>query len=393
MVGSERGGGAPVARRGRTATVAAVTLVFATFVAWSAFGQDWAITPPTRPESTRITVMYDPPRRPIEHVLNLGDGQVFAAMAVDPAMEHPARFRTVEEAAYRWQRPVLGWLGWAASGGRAAVVPEALVALTVASVVALAVALARAIERAGGDGRWALLAVVLPGVLGNLTRVGPETLAAALLVVGCDRWRRRTGPGADPLTVACFAAAILARESALFVPAALAVAPAWRAVRGRDGAAPWRDVAALAATVVPFGCWLLVLRAHFGTFPKPNNPATLRLTPLAGVVESIGQWTASDAAWAAFIVVPAVLAVLVVRDRTVRAALLGLGLFATLNGPATWLDSDGLNRMLLAWSVFAVYGLASEGARIGAWVERRRRSTIHPAASNATATARAGASP
>ena len=80
------------------------------------------------------------------------------------------------EQAYRYQRPLYGWLGWIASGGQPAAVAWALVVVTVLSATALVAASGRWIIDHGGDPRWALLLPLVPGVFIDLTWIGPEAL-------------------------------------------------------------------------------------------------------------------------------------------------------------------------------------------------------------------------
>src|SRR4051812_22452175 len=57
--------------------------------------------------------------RLLDVALAKGDGQAYAALARDPALQHPESFEEgAREEAYRAQRPLLPYLAWALSVGR-----------------------------------------------------------------------------------------------------------------------------------------------------------------------------------------------------------------------------------------------------------------------------------
>ena len=66
-----------------------------------------------------VSATYDPPDQLVELYLDQGDGQLFAAHAHDPLVQRPDQVGGgPAEQAYRFQRPLYGWLGWMASAGR-----------------------------------------------------------------------------------------------------------------------------------------------------------------------------------------------------------------------------------------------------------------------------------
>ena len=175
----------------------------------------------TERSDVRLATVYDPPTTPLELVLVQGDGQLFAAAATDPLVRRPEQIRGGPVShAYRMQRPMYGWLGWAGSGGQRDLVGIALVAITVVSAGALVWVLARHFEAIGADARLALLALAIPGVVADLLYVGPEILGTVLALVGFLRWRDRADRGGW-LTLGCFALAILCRETLVLIPAAI----------------------------------------------------------------------------------------------------------------------------------------------------------------------------
>src|SRR5205823_13030213 len=108
------------------------------------------------------------------------DGQVFAALARDPSLSHPEVFRYGRyDAAYRAQRPLLGYLSWALSGGDPGRVAMAMAVLAVLGAGLATGTLASFLTRP-----WlALLFVPSPARLAGLCLPHPE-LAASVPALG-----------------------------------------------------------------------------------------------------------------------------------------------------------------------------------------------------------------
>ncbi len=356
-----------------------------------------------------ISARYDPPTSGVEVGLARGDGQLFATHAADPFLDQPEQIRGgPEEQAYRFQRPLYGWLGWLASGGQPGAVPWAVVGLTIASVAALVAVAGRLLRDRGGDPRWALVLLAAPGVLADLQRVGPEALGTLLVLVGAVTWvahppgrstfRRGGGPDPDAdragsttrgtggpvwsfvrggapdvahqrarsarvlVPIACFAAAGLLRETLLLVPAALLLHDL---VRAPAAGHRRRAVLAGVAVVAPYGGWVLALRGIVGAWPSGTVDGRISVIPFAGLVGAVGSWTALDLLFVAAVLAGAVL-VLVRRAgepwlRWIVAAHLLLA--ATLGEPvwASWRD---WGRVLLPLTAFALVALAGRGAPV-----------------------------
>ncbi|HEV7719915.1 MAG TPA: hypothetical protein VGO60_01450 [Iamia sp.] len=341
----------PATRPRSLAWLAAIAAAVAVLVALSAFTGP---VPASIPGSgSFISARYDPPTSGVEVGLDLGDGQLFATHAADPFLDQPAQIRGgPEEQAYRFQRPLFGWLGWLASGGRPGAVPWAVVGLTVASVVALVVGAGRLLRERGADPRLALVLLATPGVLADLQRVGPEALGVLLVLVGAVAWTARR-PIWVPIVL--FAAAGLCRETLLLVPAALLLHDLVRS----DPAGRRRAVLAGVAVVAPYAGWVVALRAIVGAWPSGTVDGRLSVIPFAGLVDAVSSWTALDLVFVAAVLATAVL-VLARRAgepwmRWVVAAHLLLA--ATLGEPV-WVSSRDWGRVLLPLSVIAVVALA-----------------------------------
>ena len=83
-----------------------------------------AAVPP--PESTRggYISLYTPARTSFEVLLDHGDGQAYAALARDPALERTEWWQDAGQQSFFAHRPVLPWSVWLLSaGGRPGAMP------------------------------------------------------------------------------------------------------------------------------------------------------------------------------------------------------------------------------------------------------------------------------
>lgn len=353
----------PAGRSSRRGDIIASTVIAAVICAavvsyW--FGAVVTAPGPQDPaeQGQLISSIYDPPETALENALVKGDGQLFAGQATDPLVRRPEMVRGgPEEQAYRYQRPLYGWLGWAASGGQRAAVGWALVVVTVASVVLLVYVTATWLDARGADPRWGLAVIALPGAFVDLTWVGPEALGTALVVLGLLRWLRPDRPGpVDPAgvagtrpdlaAVALFAAAGLARETLLVVPFVLMVL----ALRGRR----WPHAVAAAATAVPYLAWVAFLVVRIGSLPTGSVPGRTSAVPLGGLAAEIGGWGPADLAFAAVMIGLAVAALVVGRDSGLRPIIGAQVALATLLGAPVWHRFPDYGRVLLPLSVLSL---------------------------------------
>lgn len=306
-----------------------------------------------------ISSMYDPPENAVENGIVKGDGQLFAGQATDPLVRRPEMVRGPEsEQAYRYQRPLYGWLGWAASGGRPAAVAWALIAVTALSVVLLVVASARWLAASGADPRWALAVLVMPGVFVDLTWIGPEALGVALVVLGLHRWLgvgRREDPaegalpaGAAPdwVAVACFAAAGLCRETLLLVPFVLMLTSA--------GAGRWRRAVGAALSAAPYVAWVLFLKVRIGAWPEGSVDGRLSVVPFGGLVDAASGWAVGDYLFATAILGLAGAAMALGKGSGLRAIIGAHLLLAATLGSPVWSRFPDFGRVLLPVGVLSL---------------------------------------
>jgi hypothetical protein len=303
-----------------------------------------------------VSSMYSPAHNAVERALDSGDGQIFAAQSTDPLVRHTSIVTgPPSEQAYRYQRPLYGWIGWITSAGQRDAVGWALIIVTALAVVGLVTASARLLARWGADPLAALVLLATPGVIVDLTWVGPEALGAALVVVGLGRMLPGPGPGqrsmtVDPLGLACLAAAGLCRETLLLVPAVLVV------LLLLDRA--WRPAVALAATALPYAAWVGLLRLRIGAWPTGSEGGRISLMPFGGLVRALPGWGAGDYVFALVVLGGGAVAVVVTRHRELRW-LIGahLVLAATL-GAQVWTRFADFGRVLLPLNALSVIAVA-----------------------------------
>ena len=303
--------------------------------------------------------LYDPPSDAAEVMLNVGDGQAFAAIAQDPTLARPEVFNSYApgisheaEAAYRAQRPLFGWLAWLASMGQPGAVPPALMALTVlgAGLLTTAGALLAGVVRRRGD--LATVTVLAPGSVAVLAHVGPEGLGTGLAILGVLLWTRAPRSSLLLLTMA-----VLTRETLVLFPVALGIVELSRG--RRRGLWP---------LVMPAGTWLawiLVVHARLGAWPSEGGASRLSF-PLAGLIESVERWSVLDASLFTAGAVLAAAAVGRMRGvwRFVAVAHLGL---AAVMGPEVWAAWEGFGRVLLPLHLIGIVALlprAVAGGRV-----------------------------
>jgi hypothetical protein len=288
--------------------------------------------------------LYDHPTTQLQAVLNQGDGQAFAALAQDPLLRRPEVFRAGSaEAAYRAQRPLLGWSAWATSVGQASLVPLMLMALSVAGFAALGAVLAWLLERRGGSVIWVLPVLLSPGALVTLDWTGPEALGTAAALLGLGLW---TGERRRAAVVALVAAGLF-RESLLLVPVAIA---AHALLVDRRS---WRSIVPLACPPVVYALWVGVVWLRLDALPSDAGQGRLG-APFAGLVKAADGWGGGDFA-AALLIIGVGLGALVIGRRDPAGWVAGGFVLASfMFGSEVWRRSEDFGRLLLPVLAFGV---------------------------------------
>jgi hypothetical protein len=301
--------------------------------------------------------LYEQPSTRFEVLLDLGDGQAFAALAQDPLLRRPDVFRAgPTEAAYRAQRPLLGWAAWGLSAGQANAVPAVLVVLAVAGFVALAAMTAALLRKRGAPALWALAIVLWPGTLMTLSWTGPEGLGTAAALGGFGLWQAERRRWA----IVALVAAGLLRESLQLVPVAMA---AHALVVERR---PLRAVAPLAAPVVVYAAWVGIVWLRLDALPSDAGRGRLA-APLTGLIDAASGWSSADVACAALLGLLGGAALVLGRRDAAGWVAGAFALASLVFGAEVWARLEDFGRVLLPIVAFAALVLAPRvGRRPGA---------------------------
>jgi hypothetical protein len=351
---------------------AVTAMMFVGVIGAAIVAASWLATQPNfvdRPDGF-VDVLY-PPRSDIERQMRMGDGQAYAALASDPTISHPELFREGDaEAAYRWQRPVHGYLTWAASFGQWTWIGPASLAVTVASAAA-AVTATGSLARRCGVNQWVGLAVLAsPGAMILLRWTGPELLATALGVAATVLWLR-DGPEPSMRTtwaVAGIAAsAVLTKETLILVPFVLGL---HALVVERI---PVRRLLPLIAAPAAFLGWAAVLRVRIGHWPWDASQGRLS-APLVGIAEAASRWQPASIAVLACVAVSTTYALRWSRRHIVTWLVVAHAMLASVLGHRVWTGWEDVGRILLPGHAFGVVAVA--GALAASGVTARRSSGV-----------------
>jgi len=322
--------------------------------------------------------IYHDPLSKLDVALTGGDGHAFAVIAQDPTLSRPSVLREPSEFAYRAQRPVWGYLTWAASVGQSRFTGWTLVVLVILSCGAACAVVGQLLAERGRSPWWSLI-VPFAG-FETLTEMTPELFALALVGAGVLLWQRDR----RLLAVAVFCVAVLTRETVLVAVTGLML---WDLVHatGNTRARVGR-VVPLALPLLVYGAWIAFLRVRLGNWPFNHSGERLSF-PGVGLAHGL-QVTQDASAIVFWVVVAVLLCVAAVwyspRDVLTWIALSYLG-FATLLGTDVWVTNAGFQRALLPLYVFAAVGALSLGRadQINDW-SKKPTVMIMPTTTQAT---------
>lgn len=287
-------------------------------------------------------------------MLGQGDGQAFYALATDPSLSRPEMFsgQTAStpvgaEAAYRAQRPLLGYVAWVVAAGQANLIPAALLFWAVVGGALLAGAVATYLEQRGSHRpQLALLVFVLPGTVQALSWLGPEPLGVGLAILGLAVLPRRPA-----VTVLCFVLAAFCRETLLLFPIGMG---AWAVLYRRD----LKKGFLFAVPVVVTLLWYPVVHWRYGQWPWAGG-AGRSGPPFQGIIEAAPHL--SVAAWL-MIAVNAAMVIVVARywrDPLAWVVAFHLAVAVCL-GWDVWLNRSAFNRVLLPAQIVSIVLLLTE---------------------------------
>lgn len=278
------------------------------------------------------------------------DGQFYWRLAVDPADWSRHAHGVTFDNAYRAPRIGYPLAAFVLAGGRAGLVPWALVAVNVLAVAAVAGLAGRLAAIAGRAPAYGLLVAAAPGLVMPLGRDLAECLTVACLLGGvvalCGR---------RPLVAtALWSYAVLTREQALVTIGAYALwrlaPPVRRLVAGtaddegddRDGTGgdrpPALDDLAWVIPGLVFAGWQLVLWRSTGDLPAASAGGSNLVPPFSALVPGLADWATGGLPRlhaAAPLQLVTVVAAAAAAARSVRTVPAGLGYTAVAAALAT----------------------------------------------------------
>ncbi len=189
------------------------------------------------------------------------DGQFYYRLALDPADLHRRAYGITLDTVARVQRIMYSALAWLAAAGQPRLVPDALVGVNVGGLGVLGWLSGIIARDSGRRAAWGLLIVGYFGFLFSLGRDLTEICEACFVVAGLVALRR-SRPLAGGVM---FAAAVLSRETALAVVAAVALAAGFDLV-GKKRRPGLQDAAWLFPLVV-YAAWQIIGWTVTGRWP------------------------------------------------------------------------------------------------------------------------------
>ena len=211
------------------------------------------------------------------------DGQFYYRLALQPWNLAWSAHGVTFDYALRRQRILYSWLSWVFSGGQAAAVPVALVGVNIVMLALMGLFSGKWAQSLGRHALWGLLPAGYFGMVWTLDRDLTEITAITLVVAGIVAWRS----GRYVLAGLVFSAAVLSRETAMLVVAALLVTRFVEVVRRRGGLG--RQDVAWAAPVLVFAGWQAMCLAVYGKLPLTSENENAG-KPLTGASHAVIGW-------------------------------------------------------------------------------------------------------
>ena len=212
------------------------------------------------------------------------DGQFYYRLALQPWNLAWSAHGITFDYALRRQRIMYSWLAWIVSGGQAAAVPYALVVVNIVMVALMGLFSGRWAQSLGRHALWGLLPAGYFGMVWTLDRDLTEITAITLVVAGIVAWRSSR----FLLAGLAFSGAVLSRETAMLVVAALLVTRFLELVRRRGGLG--RQDVAWAAPLLVFTGWQAMCLAVYGRLPLTSENENAG-KPLTGAFHAVVGWT------------------------------------------------------------------------------------------------------
>lgn len=231
-------------------------------------GDQWADAS-RLPEGVMPNLPHDP-----EGIVAGFDGQFWYRLALKPWTGEVTEYGiTLDFPGHRQQRILYPLLAWVAAGGRADLVPMALIVVNVLGLAALGWLGGAWARGCGRHALWGVLVPLYPGFVLTLALDCTEIVASALVMGALVALTSRRGLLGGVL----LALGVLARETSV-VMAVAAVVAGWRA-------RAWPGVAALCV----YGVWQTVLAVQWGHPPLAETAGINLGFPFAGYGAQLSQ--------------------------------------------------------------------------------------------------------
>ncbi|HEY2176419.1 MAG TPA: hypothetical protein VGH85_21635 [Mycobacteriales bacterium] len=212
------------------------------------------------------------------------DGQFYFRLALDPFDFHRTAFGITVDHAYRFQRITFSLIVWLVTGGGTTdLVPWAMVLVNIALLGVLAWCGGDLARRFGRHAAWGVILVAYPGFFYTLARDTTEIAEGAFLALAMVASTRRR-PMAMGLALA---AAVLSRESSLFVVLAVGLVSVADMLRRRRFLRR-SDLAWIIPGCIYVG-WQLLVYSKSGTLPATSAGGNFG-APFVGISQHAGSW-------------------------------------------------------------------------------------------------------
>lgn len=195
------------------------------------------------------------------------DGQFFYMQSTDPLLLHDSTVRLMAAggAGFRLQRGAYPALAGALALGHRSALPFTLLTINIVTVLALAIGLALYARRRDWPARWMLAISLTPGLFLPVLRDLSDPMATAGVLAGLLCWQARR----RWLATGCLIIAVLAREAMLLAVAAVVLDLGLQAWRRRHDPGAWRALSTEAWPVVvlpslALAAWRLYIDARYG---------------------------------------------------------------------------------------------------------------------------------
>ena len=285
---------------------------------------------------------YRHPIGALDHLVAIKDAQAFVAIARDPLLRRvDVWIFGAPSAAFRYSRPLMGYLVWLLSFGQPTWAPYVLAVLGGLACAASIVLVAKLIDQ--WPRAWlAALLLVSPAYLAAIDVMGGDLLALALSLGGVLAWRKSKPWLAGLL----FALAGLSHETYLLIPAVVIVCELV-ARHERE----IRRLVPLVLSPIPYVVWIIAIHARVGAWPWDSGQDNLA-TPISGFGVGVSSWATLEVLALSFLVVVLGAAVVIGQRGLYLWIALAYTVVSLTFGWRIWKSWAGFSRVLLPIVVF-----------------------------------------